>query len=170
MADGWAYVADDEMGLAVFDVRFPAFGAPVGLVSERDTPGRSLSVDIKVDPNDGSGYAFVADGLNGLVVMAIHVGDVPVIVGTLALPGTCRAIVVRDNRAFIAAQDGGIHFVDISEPTQPVLEGTVVTSYATGVAVSRPASSWLPTDSMGCWCLEGWVLMKTTRPPQGSKT
>ena len=165
VANGWAYVADDEMGLAVFDVRFPAFGAPVGLVSATDTPGRALGVDIQVDPVTGSGFAFVADGLNGLVVMAIRQGDAPTIVGGLALPGTSRAIVVRDDRAFIAAQDGGIHFVDITDPTAPILEGTVVTAYATGVAVSSSGIVAATDRVDGLLILGGLGPYRDTTPP-----
>jgi formylglycine-generating enzyme required for sulfatase activity len=135
VANGWAYVADDEMGLAVMDVRVRTLGV-VKLVSATDTPGKSLGVAIAVDPATRNGYAYIADGLNGLVIMAIREGDTPVIVGALGLAGTCRAIMVRDGTAFIAAQDGGVHTVDIRDPENPVLTGTVITTYATGIGLA----------------------------------
>jgi formylglycine-generating enzyme required for sulfatase activity len=133
--DGFAYVADDEMGLAVLDVRDRTLGA-VRVVSSCDTRGNARGVDI-----DGN-HVYVADGEDGLVVLEIREeGDptvpVPYEVGHLDLHGRCRAIVVRDGTAFIAAQDGGVHFVDVSVPTAPVAIGNVITSYATGIALSN---------------------------------
>ncbi|MDM7917211.1 MAG: SUMF1/EgtB/PvdO family nonheme iron enzyme [Candidatus Eisenbacteria bacterium] len=125
--DGWLYVADDEMGLTVIDARVPDLNSVV-VTGNTDTPGFARAVDLMGD------YAFVADGPNGLVVMRIHEGDKPIEVAHLALGGFARSITIRDETAFLAAQDGGVHMVDISDPTNPVLAGTVVTTYATGVA------------------------------------
>ena len=128
VANGYAYVADDEMGLTVLDARVRILGA-VQVVSNQDTPGNARGVDVLGD------YAYVADGRNGLTVMQIHLGDTPVLVGQLPLAGECRYVEVRDRYAFIAAQDGGVHIVDITNPANPQLAGTVVTSYSTGLAV-----------------------------------
>ena len=124
--EGFAYVADDEMGLAVVDARIPV---AMNVVSTCDTPGNARAVAVQ------SGHAFVADGKDGLVVMSIHEGDQPVIVAHLTLPGDCRSIAVRDGLAFIAAQDGGTHIVDINNPASPFLTGTILSPYATGVSL-----------------------------------
>jgi formylglycine-generating enzyme required for sulfatase activity len=129
VADGYAYVADDELGLTVLDVRARILGA-VRVVSGCDTPGNAKGIVV------GNGYAYVADGKSGLAILSIHGGDAPVPAGILALPGDCRAIVVRGRYAFLTAADAGIHVVDITRPTEPELAGTIVTSFATGIAVS----------------------------------
>ena len=164
VANGWAYVADDEMGLAVMDVRVRTLGV-VKLVAATDTPGKALGVAIDVDPVSRSGYAYVADGLNGLVIMAIHEADVPVIVGTLSLPGTCRAILVRDGTAFIAAQDGGLHTVDIRDPENPVLTGTIVTTYATGVGLASSGTIAVSDRFDGLLLVSGGDSFVDRTPP-----
>jgi formylglycine-generating enzyme required for sulfatase activity/chitodextrinase len=129
VADGFAYVADDELGLTVLDVRTRILGA-VRVVANTDTDGNAKGIAV------ANGYAYIADGKDGVVIMAIHGGDAPVLKGRLALPGDCRAIEVHGRYAFLSASDAGIHIVDISNPALPVLAGTVVTTYATGLAVS----------------------------------
>lgn len=129
VANGYAYVADDEMGLAVLDARVRILGA-VKVVSAADTPGNAKGIAISGD------HAYIADGKNGLVVMRIDGGNAPVPVGGLVLAGDSRAIEIRGSYAFIAAQDGGVHIVDISNPADPRLAGTVITPYATGLGVT----------------------------------
>jgi hypothetical protein len=102
----------------------------IRLVAYADTPGNARGIDVK------DGYAFIADGLNGLVVMQVDRDATPIPVGHLPLPGYSKSIVIREGRAYIAAQDGGVHIVDVSDPANPSLAGTVVTTYATDVAVS----------------------------------
>ncbi|MBN1824962.1 MAG: SUMF1/EgtB/PvdO family nonheme iron enzyme [Candidatus Eisenbacteria bacterium] len=133
--DGYAYVADDEMGVAVLDVRTRMLGA-VRLVSSCDTDGEAECIALEGD------YAFVADEENGLVVLEIvREGEdeipTPHQVAHLALDGLCFDIVVRDGTAFLAADDGGVHVVDVTTPASPNWLGTIVTSKATGVAVGE---------------------------------
>ncbi|MBK6735890.1 MAG: hypothetical protein IPG61_17820 [bacterium] len=128
--DGWCYVADNEMGLAVIDARILALGT-MQVVSWTDSPGEALDIEIDGD------YAFVADGPHGLAVFAIDGGAAPVHVGQVALEGTCRAIAVQDGLAVLAAQGSGLHFVDISNPRAPVFLGRIVTSYAMDICFSN---------------------------------
>ena len=129
VANGFAYVADDEMGVSVLDVRARILGA-VRVVAGTDTPGNAKGIVV------ANGYAYVSDGKNGIVIMSVHEGDPPVIVGTLVLPGDCRAIEVHGRYAFLSAADAGIHVVDVTNPAHPELAGTIVSTYATGLAVN----------------------------------
>jgi formylglycine-generating enzyme required for sulfatase activity len=136
--EGFAYVADDELGLAVVDVRTRILGS-VKVVSSCDTEGYARGVAVDGD------YAFVADYHAGLAVMELReetdsTGEdiqVPYLVATLPLGGRSQAIVVRDGLAFLAAQDGGVHVVDVSSPLSPVYLGTVVTLFANGIAAAE---------------------------------
>ncbi len=127
--DGFAYVADDEMGLAVLDVRILDLDA-VGLSSWADSPGEALDVELQGD------YAYVADGPEGLAIFRIDGGETPVLVASLALDGKCRAVAVRDDLCVLAAQGGGVHFVDVSNPAAPIFLGRILTSYAMDLALS----------------------------------
>ncbi|MCA9729676.1 MAG: SUMF1/EgtB/PvdO family nonheme iron enzyme, partial [Candidatus Eisenbacteria bacterium] len=151
--DGFAYVADDELGIAVLDVRNRVLGA-VGVVSSCDTEGDASGVDVV------GNHAFLADGDNGLAVMECRIEGspavpVPYYVAHLDLPGRCRAIVVRDGVAFLAAQDGGVHIVDVRNPSDPVPLGTVVTSYATGIAVAKSGVIVVSDRDEGLLVLDG---------------
>ena len=127
--DGYAYVADDEMGLAVLDARVLSLGA-VELVSWCDTPGEALDVNVQGD------YAYVSDGPEGLAVFAIDGGETPVRVAQLPLEGTCQAIAVRGDLAILCARGAGVHFVDISDPSAPFFLGRVLTEYAMDLTIS----------------------------------
>lgn len=161
--DGFAYVADDEMGIAVLDVRSRALG-DVKLVSWCDTKGNALGIAVSGD------YRFVADEGNGLVVAEVTMqGDPPVptpaVVGHLKLPGDSRAIEVRDGVAFIAAEDGGVHFVDVSDPTSPVLLGTVITEYATDIALANSGYVLVSDRDEGFIVLKGPEPFEDNTPP-----
>ncbi len=161
--DGFAYVADDELGLAVLDVRTRILGSVV-IVSAADTPGNALGVDMEGD------HVVVADGDNGLVIMEVHLeGDPPVPVpspvGHIALPGRCRSVQVHDGTAFVAAQDGGVHFVDVTTPSAPRLIGTVISSYATGVAVSKSGTVAVSDRDEGLLVLTGGPALSDRTPP-----
>ncbi len=127
--DGFAYVADDEMGLAVLDVRVLDLDS-VGLASWADSPGEALDVELQGD------HAYVADGPDGLAVFRIDGGETPVLVASLALDGKCRAVAVRDDLCVLAAQGGGVHFVDVFDPANPVFLGRILTGYAMDLAIS----------------------------------
>lgn len=158
VAGGFAYVADDELGLTVLDVRVRQLGI-VKVVSGTDTPGKALGVDVKGD------YAYIADGLDGLVVMRVNGGDTPLTVGHLALPGTCRSIVVRGTTAFIAAQDGGLHVVSVADPAGPTLLGSVATTYATGVSVGENGIIGVSDRVEGLLLLGGPGAFPDVTPP-----
>lgn len=128
--DGWCYVADDELGLAVIDARILALGT-MRVVSWADSPGHAMDVELEGD------YAFVADGGRGLAVFAVDGGDQPEHVAQVPLEGTSRAIAVRDGIAVLAAQGSGLHFVDVSNPRAPVFLGRILTSYAMDLSFSH---------------------------------
>ncbi len=127
--DGYAYVADDEMGLAVLDVTTLDLNS-VELVSWADSPGEALDVELDGD------YAYVADGNEGLTVFRINGPDTPVRVANLTLDGKCRAIAVRDDLAILAAQGAGVHFVSIADPSHPIFLGRILTDYAMDLTLS----------------------------------
>lgn len=162
--DGWAYVADNQMGVAVLDVRTRVLGA-VEVVASCDTDGEARGIDISGD------YLYVADEANGLVVMEIRMeGDPPVPtpyeVGHLDLDGWAFDIVVRDNKAFIAGHDGGAHVVDVSNPSSPRWLGTEISSYATGIALSKTGIVAVSDRDEGLLLLKGSSFSDPVAPAE----
>jgi formylglycine-generating enzyme required for sulfatase activity len=127
--DGWGYCADNEMGLCVLDLRIRDLNF-VDLVSWADTPGRARAVALEGD------HAFVADGVEGLAVFRIDAGATPQKVAQYDLSGFSEGIAVRDGLCALAANTGGVHFLDVSDPANPVYMGTTPTTYAMDVAFS----------------------------------
>ncbi len=130
VVDGFAYVADDEMGLTVMDVRVLSPGQ-VEKVAYCDTPGNARDIDV-VD-----GYAYMSSGGGGLQILKVNGEETPVLVSTLELNGDSDAIEVRDGTAFVAADDGGLHVIDVRNPAAPVLMGTILTPDAHDVALGE---------------------------------
>ncbi len=156
--DGYAYVADDEMGLAVLDVRILDLDV-VSLASWADSPGEALDVVLSGD------YAYVADGREGLAVFRINEGDTPVRVTNLDLDGTCRAVAVADGLAVLAAQGSGVHFVDVSNPSQPVFLGRIITEYAMDIALSSDGFVLVADRDEGLIIMQGPNAFKDETPP-----
>ena len=156
--DGYAYVADDEMGLAVLDARVLDLGSVV-LVSWCDSPGEALDVDIEGD------YAYVADGYQGLAIFAIDGAETPERIAQLDLDGKCRAVAVRDDLAVLCAQGGGVHFVDISNPRDPVFLGRVLTGYAMDLTISREGYVLVVDRQEGLIILGGDYHFEDRTPP-----
>ncbi len=155
--DGFAYVADDQMGLAVLDVRILDLDT-VELTSWADSPGEALDVVLSGD------YAFVADGYAGLTVFRINGGDTPVLVANLDLEGTSRAVAVADGLAVLAAQGGGVHFVNVKDPTRPEFLGRVITEYAMDLALSKEGFVLVVDREEGLVILQG-PAFKDEIPP-----
>lgn len=142
----YAYLALGASGLAVVDVSDPANSVRVGSY----TSGSGFAFGVAVSGN----YAYVAAGDAGLQIIdvsnptnCVSVGgiDPP---GFAGLPGLALSVAVSGNFAYIAdAGDsigylghelqGGLHMIDISNPTNCLLVGSCATfGAAIDVAVS----------------------------------
>lgn len=122
LTDQFAYVADGSAGLLVLDIRDPSTPVRTGV---EDTPGNANGVAVFGD------YAYVADSGSGLRVINIIDPAVPTEVGSINIAGEARKVVVvqvsNPDRvlAFVAAGNGGLQVVDVSEPNAPQLAGVL---------------------------------------------
>ncbi|MFH1841882.1 MAG: hypothetical protein ABIF77_01630, partial [bacterium] len=156
--DGYAYVADNEMGLVVLDVRELVYGS-VQVVSSCDTDNHAEDIAIIDD------YAYVADGEGGLVVFRINGPDEPVKVADLDLNGYNKALVARDNLVCIAAGGGGVHFVDITTPADPIFMGSIVTGYANDLALTDDGHVLVADSEDGLLLLGGHAPFQDNTAP-----
>lgn len=165
--DGFAYVADDQMGVAILDVRTRVLGS-VKMVSFCDTPGEGSGIDVH------GNYAYIGDYENGLVVAEIRWEPlveggapmpVPYLVGHLSLGGRCQSTVYRDGKVFLTAQDGGVHMADVSDPSAPRYLGTVITPDATGLALAKSGLVVVSDRHDGLLILSGGGAFSDAVPP-----
>ncbi len=161
LKDGYAYVADDQMGLTVMDARVIALGAVVEVDDAwRDTPGNAVAIAVEGD------YAFIADKRQGMAVFDIRNPIDPVHVFQMPLDSWTLDVEVRGGTAFIAGDDAGMHVVDVSDPTHPVYAGNVRSANATGVAVRGDGLVLLTDEDDGLRVMMGPAFPDAT-PPAG---
>jgi len=87
----YAYLADGEAGLKVFDVAVPA--TPT-LVATCDTPGTAQDVSVM------GRYAYVADGVSGLQVVDVGDPTRPRVVGSLPTPSAAQNVALSLGRIY----------------------------------------------------------------------
>ena len=125
--DGISDLAEIEQGLAPLGGRT----FPTGVVASLPLSGESQQVVLEGSTLDGDRQtAYVATGSYGLAVVDASQFDNPIILGQLDLPGDSTDIAIdpRTNIVVLAANDGGIHFVDVSDEMLPKLIRTVEVS------------------------------------------
>ena len=101
-----------------------------------DTPGYARDVTI------AGGYAFVADGNQGLRIIDISGPSRPVEIGAIGARGTTLGVAVSGTNAYIADYSRGLRVIDVSNPARPLesvqLPYSAFMQYANGVAVLSP--------------------------------
>jgi hypothetical protein len=93
LAGNYAYVADYESGLRIFDASNPTAPVEVGFY---DTSGFAEAVTVV-----GS-YAYVADGFNGLRIINITNSAAPTEVGSINTFAYARDVAVVGSYAYVA--------------------------------------------------------------------
>lgn len=122
-----AYIAAGTTGLHVVDISAPATPR---LLGSFNTGGNALGVKIV------GGTAFIANGSNLRVLNVANPAAI-ISVSTLPLSGTIWNLDIDParNLAAVAGGSGGLHLVDISNPTTPVVRGRLASSDARGVVL-----------------------------------
>ncbi len=123
---GLVYVADMAFGLHVVDVSSPSLPHEVGSIA---LPGEPRAVSLG-GPAPGS-YAVVACGDQGLSVVDVSNPAAPFLVGSTATAAALAgSVTARDHYAYVSAGVpgvyGGLHVVELADPTAPVDVGASV--------------------------------------------
>lgn len=106
-------------------------GFATGIIASLPLLGFASDLTI-IGATDGSGAqtAYVACGPAGLSIINVSQFKSPVLLGQLNLPGTANSVSVDATFqiAVVAANSGGLHFVDVSNPLIPRLLSTIPTN------------------------------------------
>lgn len=131
VANGYAYVADSDLGLRVFDVSSPS--APVQ-VGTHAMPRGAAAVTVSDD------YIYVVDAAANsgeLCVMDVSTPSTPVEVGVLETSGDVLGVQVSNGYAYLPEGGAGVRVVDVRVPSAPVQAGFIDTpGEGLGVAVA----------------------------------
>ena len=125
-----AFIVTALVSLAVFP-RFSLAGADWSTITKTNsvaTLGYASGLALSADGR----YVYIADddGNVGMDIVDLLAGGGPAIVGSYDGGfGNALDVVVNDTHAFIAGGIGGLHVVDISDPTNPQQSDTLVFAY-----------------------------------------
>lgn len=133
VVDGTVYFTDnangdtcDACGLHIIDSELTA---EQGMLALGEDP-RGVAVE--------GDYAFVADGLGGLVVVDVSDPSSPTLAIQVLVDGWASGVSVGDGRVFVA--HGGVTMFDVTQPTMPA---QLTTLAGTSVFATSIAGNWL---------------------------
>jgi len=160
----YAYVADDDNGLAIVDVSNPAEPAiesihdigrytndvavagdnayvanSSGLVIVNITDPEKPAITCELDQTAlgvavAGDYAYVADSYNGLAIVDISNPAEPAIESIRNIGGYARDVAVAGNYAYVANSSGGLAIVDVSNSAEPIITYDNVFAYHVAMA------------------------------------
>ena len=111
--ENYALVSDCQTGdLLIFDLSDPGGSPPAGT-------GNLAQFSYGLDT--GGGYAFVANGDNGLKIFDISNLPTAGYCSTYNSPGTAMDVSVNGAFAFLADNTAGVQIIDVSDPENPSL-------------------------------------------------
>ena len=70
------------------------------------------------------------------------------IIGQYDTPGYANGVVVLNDKAYVADGDAGLQVIEIADPSEPRLHGSMETSYAYGIDV-RNDTIYIADRDMG---------------------
>lgn len=103
--------------------------APV-LLSTIDTPGNARAV------RQQGNYAYIADFLGGLQIVAVAEPTAPIIVGRLQSVVPAIDLLISGNYAFVACGSAGVQVVNVTVPTVPVSATQITATSAKRLAIA----------------------------------
>jgi len=110
LADHYAFVAAEALGLVVLDVTNPASPVEVG----------SLVFDADAEAVDVDGpTAYLAVLSAGLQIVDVSDPSSPTVIGGLDTPGSAIDVAISPGLAYIADYPEGLRVIDVSDPTAP---------------------------------------------------
>lgn len=125
-------VANGEMGFSLFDISDMQEGfGEYPMLGWCDTPGYAEAV---VSSENGT-IGFLACGNAGLQIVDFSNPANIKIVGSFYHSGYAKALILKNNKIYLAARRGGLQVIDVSNVTKPVLVGRINTAGAMGLDV-----------------------------------
>lgn len=122
--DGISDLAEIQQGTDPLSGRAVA----TGIIASLPLPGEAKEIVIEGSLLESAKQtAYVALGQRGLGIVDVSQFQSPIFVGQIDLPGDATDVAVDSNLrlAAVAANAGGLHIVDISDPVRPVVVRTV---------------------------------------------
>lgn len=149
LADAYAYVPDQGVGVRIFAVGATGALTPVALYPTSATINQTAVA---------AGYLYLAAGRSGLFIIDVHEPTAPTLVQHFPLDGTAYDVTIVEPYALIAAGAAGLQVLDIRDPAQPRVVATFTTPDCAHDVVSSGGRIYL----LDQW---GGFYMLTLTPP-----
>jgi methionine-rich copper-binding protein CopC len=123
-ADGLSDFAEIQQGIDPLGGR----GFPTGIIASLPLKGEAKAVVVEGSiTNPQNQTAYVATGSHGLAVVNTSQFNSPIVLGQLDLLGDATDIAVDSKRniAAVAANNGGLHLVNVADGMLPILNQTI---------------------------------------------
>ncbi len=130
VAGNYAYIADRDGGLQIFDISNPSNPVHVGAY-DFNQQGIAQAIDVV------GNLAYLAVGEAGLQIIDISNPANPTLAGSIATPARARGVQVVGNLAYVAddsGNGGGLQIIDVSNPASPSISGSFGVSTPGGLA------------------------------------
>lgn len=130
VAGNYAYIADRDGGLQIFNISNPSSPVHVGAY-DFNQQGIAQAIDVV------GNLAYLAVGEAGLQIINISNPANPTFVGSIATPARARGVQVVGNLAYVAddsGNGGGLQIIDVSNPASPSILGSFGVSTPGGLA------------------------------------
>tara|TARA_R110001592_G_scaffold31886_3_gene111922 strand:+ start:37950 stop:54350 length:16401 start_codon:yes stop_codon:yes gene_type:complete len=130
VAGNYAYIADRDGGLQIFDISNPSNPVHVGAY-DFNQQGIAQAIDVV------GNLAYLAVGEAGLQIIDISNPANPTFAGSIATPARARGVQVVGNLAYVAddsGNGGGLQIIDVSNPASPFISGSFGVSTPGGLA------------------------------------
>ncbi|QDU12876.1 Calx-beta domain protein [Gimesia maris] len=126
----YAYIADRDGGLQIFNISNPSSPVHVGAY-DFNQQGIAQAIDVV------GNLAYLAVGEAGLQIINISNPANPTFVGSIATPARARGVQVVGNLAYVAddsGNGGGLQIIDVTNPASPSILGNFGVSTPGGLA------------------------------------
>ena len=166
--DGVIDSAEVLQGLDPLDDR----GFPNGIIAGLPLRGNPQQVVVRAgNSRDGELIAYTANGSGGIASVDVSRFSQPVITSQVSLPGSVSGIDadLSRNLAVAAANTGGLHFLDVSDPLQPDLIETV-SVVASGVLIRNGLVYATVRGAIYVYDLTGRIRLQILRVSDGLLT
>jgi hypothetical protein len=122
----YAYVAASGTGFAIFDISNPSY--PKFISSDNATQASDVVVSGR--------YAYIAGGVDGMTIYDIYAPAGPQRITTILGGGSIDNIKLRGRYLYAAdSVNGQIYIIDVSNPGNPAVVGSIASAGAFGIAV-----------------------------------
>jgi hypothetical protein len=145
----WQIVADDGVDQTQGpEWSFSTVSPGVHLIGSYNTPEWGNAIWLE------GNYAYIGDGLGGLLIVNVANPSNPTFVGSYDTPSLAKGLQKAGNYVYLADGNSGLQIINVSNPANPLLAGSYSVSWRTDALFVRDDYVYLPERDSVMWILD----------------